>query len=338
MVKIYYKRLPGDRNAHAYFISNYYLEEALKQNNMMTDNVEEADIIYAQENVGGLDLFKKYPEKVKIVQLVCSHPDFYCKILKEELDKYNMDDVRPFNWAPIRKEEINLADYIVVYSNFTKKTCIDAGVPEKKIIVIPKGVETGFFKPKDIKKKQFTVGYAGQLQLIKGIQYLPPSNKDFKLIICGEKTQYLDKKGNRSWQFKKCFDLWKKDDFIDYGKLSKAQMVDFYNTCDVLIMPSIEDSFGMVALEALSCGVPVITTENAGVGELMNTGIHGSIIPIRDTKAIYKAIMFWKTEKAGIYGKTRKKQCRELAEKHSMEIYMDNLIKFLKEVKKNVVE
>lgn len=345
-MKIFYKRLQGDINAHAYFVSNYYLEQALKSNNLYTNNIEEADIIYAQENVGGLELFKKYPEKVKIVQLVCSHPDFYCKIYREELDKYKMEDVRPFNWAPVRKAEIDLADYIVVYSKFTKKTCIDAGIPGKKVIVIPKGVETGFFQPKNPESKwrKFTVGYAGQLQLIKGVHYIPLTN-DYKTIMAGEKTQYLDKKGNRSWQFKRLMGQnWnfanRKEgliDLVDHGKLTKAEMVDFYNICDVMVAPSLEDSFNMCVLEALSCGVPVITTKNTGAGELITHHKEGSIVPIRDTMAIYKEIKYWMDHKATPLGCAPSTSCRELALKHSMDTYMNDIIKFLKEVKKNVV-
>lgn len=331
-MKIFYKRLPTNIDGGAWHTSNIYLENALKDNKMYTEDINQADIIYAQENVGGLELFKKYPDKIKIVQLVCSHPDFYCKILQEELDKYDMEDIRPFNWAPVRKEEIELADYIIVYSKFTKKTCLDAGVPEEKIIVIPKGVETGVFKPL-VKNKEiaFTIGFAGQLQLIKGLQYIPSPNEEFEVIVCGDKTEYLDKMGVRSWQFKKIYN----EKFKDYGKLSKSGLVSFYNWCDVLVAPSIEDSMNMVVLEALSCGVPVITTVNTGAGELITHHKEGSIIPIRDTKAIYKEIIYWKNrlkkngDKSTIYG-----ACRILALNHTMDKYMADLISFLKKVKK----
>ena len=325
-MKIYYKRLQGDVNAGCWHTSNYFLEQELKIKGLYTENIEEADIIYAQENVGGLELFKRYPDKIKIIQLVCSHPDFYCKIYREELDKYKIEDVRPFNWAPVRKAEIDLADYIVVYSNFTKKTCIDAGVPKEKIVVIPKGVETGFFTPNLLKnrRKKFTVGYAGQYQLIKGVQYIP-FYKDHRVIMSGDKTQYLNSKGERKWQLEKMFkDI--EDEFWDLGQLNKREMVDFYNMCDVLIAPSLEDSFNMCVLEALSCGVPVITTTNTGAGELITHHKQGSIVPIRDTMALHKEIIYWMKHKP--------KGCRELALKHSMEKYMEDIIKFLKGVEK----
>jgi len=326
-IKVYYKNAGTNPQGQCYLTSNHYLENALKTAHMLVNNPDEADIIYIQENIGGLDLFKRYPDKIKVLQMVCSHPDFYCDIYYKELEKFGMMDIRPRNWAPIRKEEIDLADYIIVYSNFTKKTCIDAGVPKEKIIVIPKGVEILFFKPnKREKNKEFIVGYAGQYQLIKGVQYLPlpNSDKEFKLIMCGDKTQYLNEQGNRSWQLKDMFNLFGKT-FTDLGKLNKQQMVDFYNKCDVLVMPSLEDSFGMVGLEALSCGIPIITTKNAGFGELITHHKNGSIVPIKNPQAILREIEYWKEHKA--------KGCRETAITHSMVKYMIDILNFLRSIK-----
>jgi len=323
-LKVYYKNAGTDPKGQCYLTSNYYLENALKTSGMLINSPDEADIIYIQENIGGLELFKKYPDKIKVLQMVCSHPDFYCDIYYKELEKFKMMDVRPRNWAPIRKEEIELADHILVYSNFTKKTCVDAGVPKEKIVVIPKGVEINFFKPnKREKNKEFIVGYAGQFQLIKGVQYLPIPNNDeeFKLIMCGDKTQYLDEQGKRSWQLKELFNLFG-NTFTDVGKLNKQQMVDFYNKCDVIVVPSLEDSFAMTVLEALSCDVPVITTTNTGASELLTHHKNGSITPIKDPEAILTEIEYWMSHKA--------KDCRKTAMKHSMNKYMVDILNALR--------
>ena len=344
LTKVFYKNVGEDAtNGHAYFVSNHYLRQKLKDEGLHTTNIEEADIIYVQENVGGLDLFNKYPNKVKIVQLVCSHPDFYCNIYYEEMKKWGMMDIRPREWAKVRKPEIDMADYVVVYSKFTKQTCIDAGVPEDKIIVIPKGVEVSYFQPKPKENVKLPlpdtdkpiIGFAGQYQLIKGIQYLP-LYKDYHLIMAGDKTLYMDNEGQREWQCKK-LNLFRQPKeygglFTDYGQLKKEQMVDFYNMCDIMVFPSLEDSFSMVTLESLSCGKPVITTYNTGAGELLTIGNTGSRVPIRDSLALHKAIMRWipkvKKDKTEI-----ERQCREIALEHSMERYMNDILRFLKDVK-----
>ena len=136
-MKIFYEATQGDPTKGCYYTSNYHLLQKLKSEGYLTENPEEADIIYISENRGGLRLFEKYPDKIKVLQLVCSHPDLYCKLMKEECEKFNMWDERPFIWAPTRQKEIDLADYILVYSDFSKKACIDSKVPKEKIIVIP---------------------------------------------------------------------------------------------------------------------------------------------------------------------------------------------------------
>jgi glycosyltransferase involved in cell wall biosynthesis len=55
---------------------------------------------------------------------------------------------------------------------------------------------------------------------------------------------------------------------------------------DVLVLPSLFEGFGLVLLEALSQGLPVITTANTGAPEMMQDGVEGFIVPIRDSEAI----------------------------------------------------
>ena len=55
---------------------------------------------------------------------------------------------------------------------------------------------------------------------------------------------------------------------------------------DVLLFPTLFDGFGLVITEALSQGIPIITTINSGGPECIRHGIEGFIVPIRDTSAI----------------------------------------------------
>ena len=300
-MKIYYKATQGDPTQGCYYTSNYHLKKAFQKKWYLTENVEEADIIYISENCGGLELFRKFPDKIKVLQLVCSHPKLYCKLMEEECNKFDMWDERPFIWAPIRQEEIDLADYIIVYSNFSKKACTDNGVDPDKVIVISKGVETNVFSPKDKEDKEFTVLIPGQQLIMKGIQYAMKAYKElkeggfgFKIILCGDKTTHMAKdRVTRTYEIGRLIPK----EIENHGRVSRNRLIELYNQSDVVLCPSIEDSFNMTVLEALSCNKPVICTENTGAGELLEHHKTGSIIPIRDVKAIKEEIKYWKNNK-----------------------------------------
>jgi glycosyltransferase involved in cell wall biosynthesis len=65
-------------------------------------------------------------------------------------------------------------------------------------------------------------------------------------------------------------------------------MAEEFRTADVFVLPTISDSFALVHLEALACGVPVITTPNCG--SVVRDGVDGFIVPIRDAKMLAERI------------------------------------------------
>ncbi|MBW8865050.1 MAG: glycosyltransferase family 4 protein [Verrucomicrobia bacterium] len=100
-----------------------------------------------------------------------------------------------------------------------------------------------------------------------------------------------------------------------------------YQTSDLFLFPSIEDGFAIVVAEALACGLPVITTPNTGASDLVQPGVNGDIVPIRDARALADAALRWwgriqADEKTG--GRA------ELVEKLSHRRFEDNFIGHLK--------
>ena len=66
------------------------------------------------------------------------------------------------------------------------------------------------------------------------------------------------------------------------GKRAQETLPDYYVAADVVVMPSLYESFGMVALEAMACGTPVVASQVGGLAYLVRDGETGYLVPDRD--------------------------------------------------------
>jgi glycosyltransferase involved in cell wall biosynthesis len=78
--------------------------------------------------------------------------------------------------------------------------------------------------------------------------------------------------------------------FCHKGVRPRTQLASLYSQASVLVLPSVQDGFGLVMAQAMACGVPVIATTNTGAEDLFTHGVEGFIVPIRDPAAIRSAV------------------------------------------------
>jgi rhamnosyl/mannosyltransferase len=77
------------------------------------------------------------------------------------------------------------------------------------------------------------------------------------------------------------------------GSIPEANLAAYFNACDVFCLPSVEQSeaFGLVQLEAMACGKPVVCTQlNNGVNVVNQAGVTGLAVPVRDAAALAEAL------------------------------------------------
>jgi glycosyltransferase involved in cell wall biosynthesis len=190
-----------------------------------------------------------------------------------------------FSW------ECEQADLILVNASFSKQTFIDAGFAPEKLAVITPSIKLERFYPAAKNDSVFRVMYVGTIEPRKGVHYLIPaflnakiSNSELLLIgtpstralrLLIEKT--LGENSNikqESWDF------------------SRQDPVPVFSSASVLVLPSVEDGFGLVVIEAMASGLPVIVTSHCGAADLVQDGVNGFIVPPRDEKAIAEKLDF----------------------------------------------
>jgi D-inositol-3-phosphate glycosyltransferase len=173
-----------------------------------------------------------------------------------------------------------------------------------KLTVIPPGVDTGHFYPIAADEAKQFIGlrpenrmilFVGRIEPLKGVDTLikAMSCLDMSLtnreqpvhlaIIGGEPDVNPDNMSDEMIRLQKiCDDLCMGNMVLFLGKRAQDTLPYYYSAAEVLVMPSLYESFGMVALEAMACGTPVIASEVGGLGYLVQDGITGYTIPDSD--------------------------------------------------------
>lgn len=155
-------------------------------------------------------------------------------------------------------------------------------LPEKykqKTIVIPNGVDSKIFKPlKKIKPQKNVILFAGRFIELKGINEILAVAKqlpqyEFWFAGQGELSNLINLSNTKNLGFK-----------------TTEELVKLYNQANICIFPSYRESFGLVGLEAMSCGKAVIATP-LGFSEYIENGKDGIIIPAKDENALKNAIL-----------------------------------------------
>jgi starch synthase len=185
-------------------------------------------------------------------------------------------------WAMQRcLDETNLADLILVPSDYVKETLIENGVAESKITIVPYGADlpkvTLMTPKKDSSKIRFI--FVGHICQRKGVQYLLEafsrfSNANVELVLVGDIVG-----GGEG--LKKYRDL-----FTHISSVPYSQLAELYDSADVFVLPSLHEGSALVVFEALAAGLPVITTFNTG--SVVRDNEEGFIVPICDVDTLFE--------------------------------------------------
>jgi len=221
-------------------------------------------------------------------------------------------------------------DYIIAPSYFTKKQIIETfKIPSEKIEVIHEGVDTSKFDPnnkpifRDKFKSQYVILFVGALvktknvdKLIRVFNYVQ-KRIDTSLVIVGEgpeKSNLMKIAKELNLKNKVFFEGFVKDEDLPY----------YYSSCDIFASCSIIEGFGLIFLEAMASGKPVVAFNIASIPEVVGNG--GIIIKNFDLKEMAEKIIELLSNKE-VY-EEYSRRAREIAINHDWNIIARKYLNF----------
>jgi glycosyltransferase involved in cell wall biosynthesis len=184
------------------------------------------------------------------------------------------------------EEEPFAADFAVAASGFTRQTLLEAGMAPEKILYLPLGFDLAHvpYTPTLARRPgPLRLLYAGNVTQRKGMSYLLDA---MEMLPAGEVELHIVGTVQGSG---KAFEA-RKNLYTYSPAVSQKELFGMYAEYDALVLPTLFEGFGLVLVEALAAGLPIIATPHSIGPELIDEGQTGYLVPIRDAKAIAEAI------------------------------------------------
>lgn len=252
---------------------------------------------WTTECIRSLEEAKRLGAKT-VVERPAPHPATAWRLLTEEYDRWNVPFPKEegsrwlgkIDWRyrdeVIAPAEFELADRVVVQSEFGARSFLEQGFPAERLVILPRAAELDEYPPRrEDDRSPFRVLYVGSVCLRKGFLDLlyawdGLSLPDGELWVVGgiheEIIPFLAPYRDRpSIRF--------------FGHV-KEGVSRFYTASTAFVLPSVTEGSAKTTYEAMAAGLPVITTLNAG--SVVRDGADGFIVPIRDRDSLREKLLF----------------------------------------------
>lgn len=277
-------RVPQDRIINRNSVA---LDEAVARSHL-----EGIDGCYCYEDTAATTFQEAKRRGIRcLYDLPIMHHRMSRAILGEEAERFPeltdcLQAVSEPEWKLERKDrEIELADHIFVASSVTWRSLRAAGVDEEKITVVPYGSPADYFHPAARQGDTFRALFVGLVGPRKGVHYLLSAWDGLKLPD-SELTLLGALQFPQSWFSRHA----SRARYI--RPVPHSALQGYYNMASVFVFPSLVEGFAMVLLEAMACGVPIITTPNTAGPDIITDGVEGFIVQIRDVDALREKIQW----------------------------------------------
>jgi len=197
-------------------------------------------------------------------------------------------------------------------THYEKNRLVKAGIPQKKIMVLGVGVDAEAFdideeqvaayrKDLDVPEDAVVIAYAGRIEkqkniliLLRSFEKLATENKKVYLLIAGSGNEYVE----HLRQFADTMDeditkriKWR----VNFELTEKAAL---FHSIDILVLPSNNESFGIVFLEAWICRKPVVGAAIGAVKDVIKENVDGLLMKINDVDSLAEQLRKLVNDKA----------------------------------------
>ena len=218
-----------------------------------------------------------------VIERGSSHIKHQARILTEAYARHGLTFAEtPAEMIERECTEYAAADAIAVPSQFAARTFIDLGVDEAKLMINPYGVDLSLFQPSARPREtaRSRVLFVGGVGIRKGVPELltafSSQGSQAELHLVGpveSAVRPLLTQGPGEGVFVR-------------GPLSRTALAEAYRDAHIFCLPSWEEGFPLVLLQAMASGLPVIASDATGAADIITDGVDGLIVPAGDVAAL----------------------------------------------------
>jgi len=220
--------------------------------------------------------------------------------------RYESNDkfiIRKLIYKNIEKFRLSFADLIVTSSEYSKSEIVSLGIKPELVHVLSPGLDREKFKispsyhqldsqESKVSQNNKNILCVGNYVPRKGTLYLIEAlsqieQKDFTLHLVGNRknnSAYYHKLNNTVEK------LQLTESVVFHDGADQDNIKKLYASADIFVLPSFKETFGIVFLEAMHYGLPIVTTNVSAMPELIEEGKNGFLVPPADSQSLAKAI------------------------------------------------
>jgi len=205
----------------------------------------------------------------------------------------------------IERRTMAAADRIIAATDIDRAHMLEAyGASARKIAVVPGGVNLQLFRPgsREAARRDLGLGpeptllFVGRIQRLKGIDVLiraaaalADDLPGIKVLIAGGSGEAAGKRPPEEERelarLRGIVDELGFQDSVRFlGAVDQSRLAQYYRAADLTVMPSTYESFGLVAVESMACGTPVVASRVGGLATIVRDDENGALVPWRDPR------------------------------------------------------